>query len=134
MNTIATTTSLSVLQFGQVVMLTLEYIFSPKSADVIREYTSTPLLPMNALPQAPSTKNDETKGLLEMNYTRYWLAQIHNRLGSGVFIPKRQRLSDSERQYRPTSSTLKCYRKYLHLSAIFSYVKCSNKIPFCWIS
>lgn len=31
-----------------------------------------------------------------MNYTRHWRAQIHNRLGSGVFIPKRQRLSDSD--------------------------------------
>ena len=31
-----------------------------------------------------------------MNYTRHWRAQIHNRLGSGIFIPKRQRLTDSD--------------------------------------
>lgn len=30
-----------------------------------------------------------------MNYTRHWRAQLHNRLGSGVFIPKRPRLDSS---------------------------------------
>jgi len=50
---------------------------------------------MNTLPPPTSLlkqKDGENKGLLELNYTRHWRTQIHNRLGSGVFVPKRQRI------------------------------------------
>eukprot|EP00026_Physarum_polycephalum_P001777 Phypoly_transcript_01779.p1 GENE.Phypoly_transcript_01779~~Phypoly_transcript_01779.p1 ORF type:complete len:1029 (-),score=194.94 Phypoly_transcript_01779:18-3104(-) len=98
MNTLAIASSLSPIHFGLVVTLLLEFIFSSQATNVIREPISTPLPPTNCLPRPPQTEdnNMEKKRLLEMNYTRHWRAQIHNRLGSGVFIPKRQRLADSD--------------------------------------